>query len=150
MKGKQPRPFLILVAALAGCSAPPPPVETELTTAPGQDGRLRVTLSAGKKPLTVAATYYNGTDEDVKLDKQSLYTDALMLKVWNGAGERRHTVPPPVPWPKPEHVVIAPQKTLTVVYSLDVFSPPLSPGRYRIRVSLDGWTSSELQYTLSE
>ena len=107
---------------------------------------LRVMLSLGKMG-TVDAVYQNGSKDDVKEDKQVILNSILALEVRDGSGKVLPPVPPTV-LRNPEYVVIPAGKEISVSYNMDIFSPPLTPGTYSVRVRLPDWKSNELRYTV--
>ena len=71
--------------------------------------------------------------DDLVLTRGAVDLDQLALEVRDARGERVPTIPPPVPRPEDaERLVLRAGETLERDYRLDVFSPPLPPGRYTL------------------
>jgi hypothetical protein len=114
-----------------------------------QPGVLTATLSSGKMG-SIHVVFRNGSDRDVRVNKQVIESSILALEVRDAAGKVIAPVPPPVPAGNPEFVIIPAGKAYSRSYELAVFSPPLAPGNYRVRVRLTEWKSNELQHALDK
>ena len=130
--------LVVLVAGLCGCSSTS--VVTDNVT-PG----LRATLYPDGQTFrtNIAAelrcAIRNVSGSPVQVDTFSLGSAILSLAVFDASGKRIPTVPPPMP-PHPDHAdeflkVLRPGQTITESYSLYMFSPPLKPGTYTVRMS---------------
>jgi hypothetical protein len=108
---------------------------------------LDATLSSGK-PGHVDVVFKNGTDREARIDKQIISTPILALDVLDAAGKVLPTIPPPIPAAVQEFVVIPPGKEITRSYTLNIFSPPLPPGTYRVRLALPEWRANELKHVI--
>ena len=136
-----------LVLALAGCSSPAPDATAKADPAPAPAANgLTAVVSPGPRPNTVVVEYRNGTPKEVVVSEQVLITNCLALEVADRAGRVVPPVPPSPPWPKDEEVRIPAGGTHRVEYTLHMFSPALPPGRYRVRVRIEGWACEPLEY----
>ncbi len=116
--------------------------------APAAAGKLTATVSPGKKKGTVRVEYRNGTGRAVRVNRQVIESGVLALEVLDGSGRVVPPVPPPVPSAKPEEVVIPAGEARSYSYTLNHFSPPLPPGRNRVRTRLKGWGSNAVVYVV--
>ncbi len=139
---------LLACACLAiGCGsratpAPPP-------TPPAADAASTVVIATGPihyagvvtAPATVAAStaltahlvITNPGPDELVLHRGAVDLAVLALEVRDARDQRVPTIPPPVPRPEDaEPIALAPGASLTRDYQLDVFSPPLPPGRYAL------------------
>lgn len=110
---------------------------------------LKATISRGKADEVVAC-YHNGTDKNVRVDKQVIGCGILALDVRDTTGKVIPPVPPPVPAAKTQYVVIAAGTTISISYDMNFFSPPLPAGTYRVQVRLPDWRSNELEYRVGK
>jgi len=121
------------------------PRTTETPPTPG----LTAVLSAGSRPDRVVVEYRNQTADEVRVSEQVLITGCLALEVRNAGGQVMYTVPPSPPWPRDEGVAIPAGGSYRREYDLDMFNPPLQPGRYWVRVRIPGWSNEPLSYTVT-
>jgi hypothetical protein len=108
---------------------------------------LVATLSTGKSGQ-IEVVFKNGTDREARIDKQIISTPILALDVLDAAGKVIPTIPPPIPAAVQEFVVVPPGKEITRSYELNVFSPPLPPGTYRVRLAVPEWKADELKHVI--
>jgi hypothetical protein len=139
----------ILMAALTGCSSPTPDAAPAADPAPvAAVGSLTAEVSPGPRPNTVVVLYRNGTAQEAIISEQVLITPCLALEVTDRDGRVLPPVPPSPRWPKDEGVRIPAGGTRQVEYSLHMFSQPLPPGLYQVRVRIKGWASEPLEYAV--
>lgn len=88
--------------------------------------------------------YRNNTSSDLSLSAQLMASAVLALSVESVDGKVMLPMPPPTPDPSAGTLEIPARDEWTQRYSLNaMFDPPLPPGRYRVRVKLEGWISNE-------
>jgi hypothetical protein len=116
-------------------------------TAADKPAGLVATLSSGKTG-EVVVVFKNATDREARIDKQLLSTAILALNVLDAAGTQLPTIPPPIPAAVQEFVVIPPGKELSRSFGLNIFSPPLPPGTYTVRLAVPDWRADELKYVV--
>lgn len=107
---------------------------------------LQATLTSESGKVKVVLR--NKTDKAVSVDKQTLESGILALDVFDAAGKRIPTIPPPIPRPLPEVLVIPAGGEHAQSYDLNFFSPALKPGIYLVRLGVKGWTSNDLKYVI--
>jgi hypothetical protein len=90
--------------------------------------------------------YRNRTPTAVVVSGQVLGTNCLALEVLDRTGKVIPTVPPSPPSPWDYGVNIPAGGVHRVEYTFHMFDPPLSPGRYRVRVRIEGWVCEPLEY----
>ena len=101
--------------------------------------RLVVTLSADQnafatgRDVRVHTKVQNGGDQPLQLNLYGASSAVLFLEVRNGVGRTIHTIPPPMPPEEMEIVTLAPGESREFRHALNMFSPPLSKGRYTVR-----------------
>ena len=97
------------------------------------DSKEYVFESANTAKIT--ARIVNRSQEPLTFYTHDL-ADSHNLQVFNAARERIPTIPPPQPISKRESNMyrhaLQPGESYPITYSLDIFSPPLPKGRYRI------------------
>jgi hypothetical protein len=99
---------------------------------PRLSGSLRVSAprNARGEDVTVSVTLRNATRDPAIFPAEVLSSTTLMLEVRDARGRAVPTVPPPVP--TGATVTIAPGQTAQRTFRLNVFDPPLRPGRYTV------------------
>lgn len=112
------------------------------------DDKQSALVSAGPEKNTIRVDYRNGTKQDARVNAVAIESPILAIAVMDMDGKVIPTVPPPFPRPGVDAVVAA-GKTRSFTYTLNHFSPALKPGKYKVKVRLDGWPSNVLEYTLT-
>lgn len=88
---------------------------------------------ASSAALTAHLRIDNRGAAPLRLTRGPLELAVLAVEVRDAAGQRVPSIPPPVPQPEDaEELELAPGQHLDRDYALDVFSPPLPPGRYQL------------------
>ena len=88
---------------------------------------------ASSAELTAHLAITNPGPDPLVVTRGALDLAALAVEVRDADDRRVPTIPPPVPRPEDaEAIAIAPGQALARDYRLDVFSPPLPPGRYTL------------------
>lgn len=147
----------VLTSSLLGCS-PRSPTHVSATggttvtfptpaAAPASTGLVAV-LSPGPEPGTIAVEYRNHTAAEAVVSAQVITSNILALEVTDAAGRRQDTIPPSIPWIRDGGVRIPPGGVRRFEYGLNMFGNPLPPGRYRVRVAIEGWTCEPLDFTV--
>jgi hypothetical protein len=101
---------------------------------------LVATLAAGRTvvssddELIVAVAIVNGSSAEVELDRTVATSPVLLFEVRDHAGKRVPTVPPPTPPAERAVLPLPPGGGHTFQHRMSVFSPPLGPGAYALRV----------------
>lgn len=129
--------FLILSVG-TGCSFQSPQGQHQVG--------LVATVKASANPNTVEVEFQNGTSAAVNVERYTLESSVIVLEVIDSNGLVIPPVPPSIPPNDPEHVSIPPEGRRKLIYNLQHFSPPLLPGKYRVRVKLEGWISNYFEY----
>jgi hypothetical protein len=117
--------------------------------ADGEANLLQATLSLGKDGK-IDAVFRNGSNRQVKIDKQVIESSILGLEVRDASGRVLYTVSPPVPSARPEQITLPPGKEHAVSYRLEGFDPPLVAGKYRVRLRVPEWKSNELDFQVGQ
>lgn len=113
-------------AAPTAAVAPGPATFVGVLTAPA--------TVAGSTALSAHLAITNPGPDPLVVTRGALDLAVLAVEVRDADDRRVPTIPPPVPRPEDaEAVTLAPGETLARDYRLDVFSPPLPPGRYTLR-----------------
>jgi hypothetical protein len=137
----------VAVLLIAGCgssstpgaAAPPPPRPTDaalaIATGPATFAGVLTAPATVRSSaeLTAHLVITNPGPDPMVLTRGALELAVLALAVRDAADVRVPTLPPPVPRPEDgERMTLAAGAALTRDYRLDVFVPPLPPGRYAL------------------
>mgnify|MGYP001246063723 CR=1 FL=1 len=138
-------PCVCLAIACSSRAAPGPtaaPANRDAAPAPavadGADAFAGVLTApatvASSTELTAHLAITNPGPDPLVVTRGALDLAVLAIEVRDAADHRVPTIPPPVPQPEDaEAITIAPGQAVARDYRLDVFSPPLPPGRYTLR-----------------
>ncbi len=139
---------LVPLILLVGCSSPSSAPSVAVPGPPVVANGLVAMVSPGPRLNTVTVEYRNDTHQEVTISRQVVESNVLALEVSDSSGRRMPPVPPSIPWSRDDGVRIPAGGIHRAEYSLEMFSPSLPPGRYRVRVQIKGWACEPLEYTV--
>ena len=126
----------MLTIILLACNSQETKRRSPQATTPKFKLSINTTEATSNTNLKLNATLDNHSDDTIQLTPLYLWHDPILkLVVMDSAGNPVPTVPPAMP-PHPDSPVysamVLPNEAYEINYSLHLFSPPLSKGKYRV------------------
>lgn len=106
-------------------------------------------LVAADAELVVTVAIENRVTTPQELDMTVATAAVLLLEVRSSSGKPVPTIPPPTPPAQRAIVQLPPHGGRLVQHRLSVFSPPLPPGAYTVRVRGPGIASGTLDFRIA-
>jgi len=128
----------MLCIFIAGCNMPAK--KKDLKQADQKDLIIKFelidSLYTEKKPIKLSVEFINKGEQELSLgDKDQIENPILALNFFDKDGKELNTVPPPTPKNRLEdQKILGRGEKYQIIYTLNIFSPALSKGRYRAQM----------------